>query len=289
MEESQGWHIECSAMCKHYLGDQFDIHGGASDLVFPHHENELAQTETATGKHPMARFWVHAGLLQVGGEKMSKSLGNFMPLTDTLRRHSPAAVRYLFLQTGYRKPSNFTPSALEAAAKGLRGLYADLAALRAAAGSRSTSVHCAVEATQFDAFLDDDLNTAGALGWLQTKVREERAALASDAGSAHATVALVERCLDVLGLPHMAEAAGLADDSQQVALSSEHRAALRRIAGDGEMDDAALIDRVVALRNQARASRDFATSDRLRDALARAGVALRDTKTGSEWSFDGSR
>src|SRR5450631_2530759 len=121
-----GWHIECSAMSRRYLGDTIDIHGGATDLIFPHHENEIAQTESFTGKHPMAEIWMHAGLLNVDGQKMSKSLGNFVPLVELLERQSWAAIRYFFLQTGYRKPTNFTDEAVEAATKGLRGLYADL-------------------------------------------------------------------------------------------------------------------------------------------------------------------
>ena len=281
-----GWHIECSAMCKHYLGEQFDIHGGASDLVFPHHENEVAQTETATGKHPMAFYWVHAGLLNVENQKMSKSVGNFKPLTEMLEEHNPAAVRYLFLQTGYRKPSNFTPAALEAATKGLRGLYDALDALRDAAADHPTTVHCAIEAGEFDAFLDNDLDTAGAIGWLQTKVRESRSAVAADPAS---TVALAERCLNVLGLPPSAQAAGFIADARAVELRPEHRVALRALAGNGEKEDGALVDHIVALRDQARARRDFATSDFLREALQNAGIVLRDTKSGTKWSLDGGR
>jgi cysteinyl-tRNA synthetase len=273
-------------MCKRLLGDQFDIHGGATDLVFPHHENEVAQTETATGKHPMANVWVHAGLLNVDGQKMSKSLGNFKPLTQMLERHNPVAVRYLFLQTGYRKPSNFTEEALEAAAKGLRGLYSGLDVLRSAVGAAATKAPGAAQAPEFDAFLDDDLDTAGALGWLQTKVREARAASARGVDVA-LSLALVERCLDILGLPPSAQAAGLHVQEREVSLTPQQRASLQTLVGNGEMEDAALIARVVALRDQARAGKDFATSDRLRDALQDAGVALRDTKTGTQWSLDG--
>ncbi|MDQ6767026.1 MAG: hypothetical protein M3Z41_04370, partial [Candidatus Eremiobacteraeota bacterium] len=159
-----------------------------------------------------------------------------------------------------------------------------------------TTVHCAVEAGEFDAYLDDDLNTAGALGWLQKKVRDARAALGQDAGSAHALVALVERSLDVLGLPASAQAAGFAGESRVVTLSAEHRAALRALAEDGRtdatvqtLDDAALVDWIVRRRDEARAGKDFATSDRMRDALQSAGVALRDTKAGTQWSLDGGR
>jgi len=296
-----GWHIECSAMCKHYLGEQFDIHGGATDLVFPHHENEIAQTETATGKHPMAFYWVHAGLLNVDNQKMSKSLGNFKPLTEILEQYNPAAVRYLFLQTGYRKPSNFTLTALEAATKGLRGLYDALDALRDAAGDKPVTVHCAIEASEFDAFLDNDLDTAGAIGWLQTKVREARSSLARAdaavelvstidlASTIVPTIALVERCLDVLGLPPSAQRAGFIADGRALELRPEHRLALRILAGNGEKEDAALVDHIVALRDQARARKDFATSDVMRDALQNAGIVLRDTKNGTQWSLDGGR
>ena len=276
-------------MCRHYLGEQFDVHGGAMDLVFPHHENEVAQSETATQKEPMAFFWVHAGLLLVDNQKMSKSLGNFIPLTDFLAQHPPAAIRYLFFQTGYRKPSNFTPAALEAAAKGLRGLYEDLNALRA----RQTAMEGSDEASQpgaaageFDAFMDDDLNTSGALGWLQKYVREQRDRK-QDEGSVRQAVAVLERCLGVLGLPLTAQAAGFATAARQLSLSPQHRSALEALVSDGAGDDAALIERVVELRNQARNSKDFAASDRLRDALAQAGVSLRDLKSGTHWTLDG--
>jgi len=254
------------------------------DLVFPHHENEVAQTESATGKAPMACFWVHAGLLQVDNQKMSKSLGNFIPLKDFLASHPPAAIRYLFFQTGYRKPSNFTPAALDAAAKGLRGLYEDLAKLRSQAEPSEGSPP-AIVAPEFDAFMDDDLNTSGALGWLQRFVREQRDG-APDGTKARQAIAVVERCLGVLGLPASAEAAGFASAPAR-GLNDRQRGELVAIAGDGSGDDAALVDRVIALRNEARAKKDFAASDRLRDALAKAGVSVRDSKAGTEWSFDG--
>ena len=283
-----GWHIECSAMCKRYLGDRFDIHGGAMDLIFPHHENEVAQTETATGKRPMAKFWMHAGLLNVEGQKMSKSLGNFLPLIDILRRHPGAAVRYLFLQTGYRKPSNYTVAALEAASRGLRGLYEDLDALRRAASASRASFNTAeVQATDFDRFLEEDLNTAGAVGWLQTQVRVCRASV-TGAEEAARTVRMSERCLDLLGLPKSAQEAGWLV-ARRVELSAGDRERLRALAGDGELDGAELIDRIMTLRSEARAKKNFAASDRLRDALVAAGISVRDRDSGSEWSIDGGR
>jgi cysteinyl-tRNA synthetase len=195
----------------------------------------------------------------------------------------------LFLQTGYRKPSNYTDEALEAAGKGLRGLYAGLEALRAIAAGLPTAVHCAVEAAEFDAFLDNDLDTAGALGWLQTRVKEARTAGSTEPQAAHAVVSLAERCLDIFGLPPSAAAAGLERQTSTVTLTEDQRVALQVLAGDGGSGDAALIDRIIALRDRARAGKDFATSDRLRDALQNVGVALRDTKSGTQWSLDDGR
>jgi cysteinyl-tRNA synthetase len=279
-----GWHIECSAMSRRHLGDQIDIHGGATDLIFPHHENEIAQTESCTGLHPMAAIWMHAGLLNVDGQKMSKSLGNFMPLVDVLKRHSWAAIRYFFLQTGYRKPTNFTDAALEAATKGLRGLYADIEALRATAGDRPARSDRIAEAEEFDALLDDDLNTAGAVGWLQKRLKAERTASAQRDGSPQAAVALAERCLAVLGLPATVDEAGLTQAESSLRLTDAARLSLRIIAGDGHSDDRKLIDRVVAIRWAAREAKDFAASDRLRDVLLKSGIAVKDSKAGSEWT-----
>ena len=284
-----GWHIECSAMARRYLGDQFDIHGGATDLIFPHHENEIAQTESVTNARPMARFWMHAGLLLVDGQKMSKSLGNFEPLTSVLARHAPAAIRYLFLQTGYRKPTNYTESAINAASEGLRRLYDGLDWLRSSAGQTGLEPTPPVDSEEFDAFLDDDLNTAGALGWLQTRIKDERAAGAKDAGSVSRAVALAERCLETLGLPASAAAAGLAGPSKEVQLTEEARQTLASLVAGGSAGDAALVQSVVDLRTKARAAKDFRMSDQLRDVLASAGVIIKDSKSGTEWFVDGGR
>ena len=285
-----GWHIECSAMARRYLGDQFDIHGGATDLIFPHHENEVAQTESVTGKHPMARYWMHAGLMMVDGQKMSKSLGNFTPLTAMLEKYSPAAIRFLFLQTGYRKPTNFTEEAIGAATEGVRRLYENVDALRAATTSEersrfiSTGDGRSLDTEGFDAFLDDDLNTSGALGWLQTRIKDERSAALRGEGSPAAAVALIERCLDALGLP-----ATLGTRAERE-LSAQGRELLVGIAGDHStsMTDIEVITAVVALRDQARASKDFKKSDELRAKLMKAGVSIKDSKAGTEWSLDAS-
>jgi len=290
-----GWHIECSAMARRYLGDQIDIHGGAADLIFPHHENEVAQTESLTGKHPMARFWIHAGLLNVEGQKMSKSLGNFTPLTEMLDRHPAAVIRYLFLQTGYRKPTNYTEESIEAAGKGLRGLYADLDQLRKASNAPRGDKPTA-DLREFNAYLDDDLNTAGAVGWLQTylksalkSARDGAARGAGEAPSTEQAIATAEQALSIFGLPTDAAMAGLLQQRRELALSTLARLELRKLAGEHPPDDAALVDKIVALREKARAAKNWAMSDALRDALGRAGIALKDTPQGSEWSVDGGR
>jgi cysteinyl-tRNA synthetase len=201
-----------------------------------------------------------------------------------LKRHSCAAIRYFFLQTGYRKPTNFTDAALEAATKGLRGLYADIDALRASAGERPARLDRVAEAEEFDALLDDDLNTAGAVGWLQKRLKAERTASLQRDGSPQAAVALAERCLAVLGLPASADEAGLTLPESSLHLKDAARLSLRIIAGDGHADDRKLVERVVAIRWAAREAKDFAASDRLRDVLLKSGIAVKDSKSGSEWT-----
>ena len=290
-------------MSRRYLGDQMDIHGGAADLIFPHHENEVAQTETFTDKHPMANFWIHAGLLNVDGQKMSKSLGNFTPLTEMLERYPAAVIRYLFLQTGYRKPTNFTEDSIEAAGKGLRGLYADLEQLRKAARESPTATSEAVDLDQspelreFDEYLDNDLDTGGAVGWLRTflklAIKSARAGKAA-AGSGPSispkrAVAIAERCLSIFGLPPDAETAGLLQGRREFELSTLARLELRKLAGEHPADDAMLVDKIIVLLDRARAAKNWAMSDALRDALGRAGIAVKNTPRGSEWSVDGGR
>jgi cysteinyl-tRNA synthetase len=183
-----GWHIECSAMSRALLGEPFDIHGGGYDLVFPHHENEVAQSESLMAAPPMANFWVHGGLLQFDNRKMSKSLGNFEPLYELLDRHDPQAIRLLFLQTGYRKPMNFTEESIEGATTGLHRLLGAYDTLREAAPPEGRTAVGAKEAdrrprqgiadpssevaairpfsNRFYAALDDDMNTSGAVSVL---------------------------------------------------------------------------------------------------------------------------
>jgi cysteinyl-tRNA synthetase len=257
-----GWHIECSAMSMKYLGTHFDIHTGAVDNIFPHHENEIAQSEGATGEK-FVDLWVHAEHLIVDGEKMSKSKGNFFLLPDVLaRRDDPAAIRYLFLSVPYRQKLNFTWDALEAAAAAvqrLRNAEANLDdyARRREDGSAAAAHPLASRlAPEFDAALSDDLNTARALGVLFDWVRDVNLAIdagelsAGDARTALSELRGVDRVLGVL--PPAAE------------ISSE-------------------IEALIHERLEARRRKDFARSDAIRADLLSRGIVLEDTPHGTRW------
>ncbi len=251
-----GWHTECVAMSLAILGDGFDIHGGGDDLIFPHHENELAQAE-ASG-HRFARYWLHNGMVNVDGEKMSKSLGNFTTLAELLDHHEPRAVRLLMLQTHYRRTMEIGHDALVAAAEGLKRLDSMHRRLAAAGLDVAAAPLDADAVARFDAAMDDDFSTPTAVEVIFGLVRRANQALDVDdditAGSAgHTALQLA----DVLGL-----AAG---DST---------------ASAGEVDEIALS---IGLRNQARAARDFAEADRIRDEMAERGIILEDTADGTTW------
>ena len=288
-----GWHIECSAMSRALLGVPFDIHGGGYDLIFPHHENEIAQSEPLMEKPPMAQTWVHGGLLNFEGRKMSKSLGNFEPLTDLLKRHDPLAIRLLFLQTGYRKPMNFTEesiagakTALDRLRRGYAVLSGDLP-LPAATAAGGDGV--AAYESRFFALLDDDMNTAGALGVLFDLVsglakhpdpvqREAGAVMLHDALGLFGLGPLVDRPLE-------AEPAGALDPS----LTGRLRARLDGVLHfNGALSPEAAIQAVIDARGQARKDKDFALGDRLRDALAAEGIVLKDSKDGTTWTVAGT-
>ncbi|MCC6128480.1 MAG: cysteine--tRNA ligase [Acidobacteria bacterium] len=260
-----GWHLECSAMSMKYLGETLDIHTGAVDNIFPHHENEIAQSEGATGKE-FVRYWLHAEHLIVDGEKMAKSKGNFFTVPDLLSRgHSPRAIRYLFLSVPYRQKLNFTFESLAAAASAVARLESlDLRLGERARSTGASAIEDGVEAkissfqNEFREGLEDDLNTAAALGALFSFVREANADLESGQLSP-AGASAFQRALrgadSVLGVLPKAEA-GLLDSEIQ-----------------------AKID----LRQAARKRRDFAAADAIRDELAALGITLEDTPAGVRW------
>jgi cysteinyl-tRNA synthetase len=285
-----GWHIECSAMARALLdppGMGFDIHGGGADLIFPHHENEIAQSEPLMAQPPMANFWVHGGLLLFDNRKMAKSLGNFEPLIDLLQRHDPQAIRWLFLQTGYRKVMNFTEDSIAAAGLGLSKIktaYRSLLRSGATPSEPSQSRPSVVAGhgvnEKLEAVLDDDMNTAAALALLFEFVADLPDPDADPTRAAAALDAL-DYWLPILGIEPNAswfaeQAAELPADFMQRLQSA------LSMNFDGMMPPEA-VERVVALRAQARLEKNWGESDRLRDALARCGVELKDGKEGTTW------
>ncbi len=266
-----GWHIECSAMSQFYLGSTFDIHAGGLDNMFPHHECEIAQSQSANGA-PFVRYWMHNNMMRIGGDKMGESSGNAMSLKSLFEKYDPMALRFFILQSHYRSPLDFNDEAIDAAATGLEKLRRTTERLREAAG-RADGGDTMQEMAAFPfmmsffAAMDDDFNTPVALGALFEGVSEINKILA--AGSVDAALARAyESALrvafdDILGLDLFAREAGgdLA------------------IAGD-------LVNLLIDLRKEARARKDFATSDAIRDRLKALGVVLEDTKEGTRWTLE---
>ena len=267
-----GWHIECSAMAMKYLGETMDIHSGGVDLTFPHHENEIAESEAATGK-PFAHYWLHAEHLLVDQEKMSKSMGNFATLRELFAHgHKPSSVRFLLASVPYRRQLNFTPESLQGAASSVERLRTFAARIRSGKFPEGMSPEMANRAAKaqedFDRGLADDLNTAQALAAIFDLVRDVNTAMDRGEfrqGDAAPVLAALESFEAIFAVLHdddgeKLRALGLAPDSPPLS--------------DAE------IEALVAERQAARKRRDFAASDRLRDQLAERGVILEDSRDG---------
>jgi cysteinyl-tRNA synthetase len=259
-----GWHIECSVMAIKYLGATLDIHAGGIDLVFPHHENEIAQSESLTHA-PFARFWLHSEFLLVEGQKMSKSLGNFYTLRDILQRgHAPEAVRYLLASVPYRKQLNFTFDGLKSAATAierLRNFKLRLETEKLPEGvSQEAEARTRKASEEFTASLDDDLNTAEALAAVFEYIRDVNSMM--DSGGF--------RSANVAGAMELLQRFDQVFD------------VLRSTAADGGLPDEE-IERLIAERAGAKKARNFARSDEIRDQLFKGGVILEDTKGGARW------
>ncbi len=261
-----GWHTECSAMAKKYLGDSIDIHAGGEDLIFPHHENEIAQSEAANDVE-FARYWMHNGFLNIDNKKMSKSLGNFFTVRDILAQYDPQVVRFFMLNAHYRSPLNFSRELMEAAKASwqrivtARGALED--AMKSSEDADMTKDEKALYAqtddfvSEFERSMEDDFNTADAMAAIFELVKCVNIAL-KDAHTKDFVEALKERMdilLDVMGLNALIEQGDLSDE----------------------------IEAMIEKRQQARKARDFATADAIRDELLAKGIVLEDTREGVKW------
>jgi cysteinyl-tRNA synthetase len=259
-----GWHIECSAMIRALLGDQIDLHMGGEDLIFPHHQNEIAQSEGATGKRPFVRTWLHRRFLLVDGAKMSKSKGNFYTVADLTQKFgtsAPRGFRYLVATSHYRKPIDFTLPSLEGALQTLRNLDDTWVRLgERAAGAKAPSAFAKQATDEFRAAMDNDLETSGAMAAVQGSVHAANKALASGKLSPEDAVSV----RDLLGLADRVLGLGLGASRGREPSPEQKR----------------LID----LRAQARADKQWAEADRLRLALKAAGIEVKDGKDGQTWS-----
>jgi cysteinyl-tRNA synthetase len=261
-EGRPGWHTECVVMGQKYLGETFDIHGGGADLIFPHHENELAQALALTGK-PLARYWMHNGFLNVDGDKMSKSLNNFFTARDILARHSAEAIRFFFLSKHYRSPIDFNREIIEESERAVKNFYAALRDIdyknisSALDGSFESYEQAFVEA------MDDDLNTAKALAVLFDLVRHCK----------NGQLPRPQREQAALMLVRLGEVLGFFSD-----LSEKLNTALPDLSRQ-------LVELLLTYRREARENKDWKLSDRIRDDLASLGVELRDTPSGCDWKI----
>lgn len=250
-EGRPGWHIECSAMAMKELGEQFDIHGGGLDLQFPHHENEIAQSEGATG-HPFANYWLHVGMLQMNNEKMAKSTGNFFTIADVLKNHHPEAVRYFLLSSHYRSPLNYSEENLTNAHKSLTRLYQSLKGVE-----RAESLVDKEWINRFNVAMNDDFNTPEALAVMFELSRELNKTKSLKLA---ATLLHLAEILGLLGeIPEQFLQSGLQDNQKET------------------------IDRLIAERNEARQNRDFAKADEIRGTLTHMGIEIEDGPDGTTW------
>ena len=270
-----GWHLECSAMSEKYLGETFDIHGGGMDLMFPHHECELAQNTASRGKGGV-NYWMHNNMITINGQKMGKSLGNFITLDQLFtgdhklleQAYSPMTIRFFILQAHYRSPLDFSNEALRAAEKGLKRILAaakDLKGLAFAADAPENPELKQIEERCYDALLDD-LNTPNVLSCLFDAVRIINSAKDKTLKLGQADKAVLDNLFDGI----LMDVLGIKDDSSD--------------EGNGKIIES-LVEMVLEARKTAKANKDWATSDKIRDNLKEIGIVIKDTKDGCEWTI----
>ncbi|MFQ6040795.1 MAG: cysteine--tRNA ligase [Candidatus Poribacteria bacterium] len=279
-----GWHIECSAMAMKYLGETIDIHAGGADLIFPHHENEIAQSEMATGK-PFANYWFHWAFLQVGGRRMGKSEQNFLFVRDALKKYSPESIRHFLLSAHYRHPLDYTEENIVQASNASKRLHNCINTLKRLSTSEKIESEklseeekqlyeaVGVMRQQFETAMDDDFNTAGAIGAIFELVGQANAFISENEGKfseqskalmGYVHENLVELC-DVLGI-YSADSGLEQQDTELV---------------NG------LLNLLLEIRQEARAKKDWDTADKIRDKLRELNIILKDTREGAVWEFGG--
>lgn len=292
-----GWHIECSAMSLKYLGTNFDIHGGGFDLIFPHHENEIAQSEATTGE-PFVRYWVHNGFITVNEEKMSKSLGNFFLVRDILAKFPPETVRFFLLSTHYRSPLDFDDDKLAAAGRGLERIKTSIRLLSEALAkpvrenAKTVIAGSVINKDQefeirldelkdlFEAAMDDDFNTALATGIYFDLAREVNTAVQRLGETVSgADRAVLQKAMDLFKIFNEALGIFKVDDRGGILLE--------RVAWDGSDLVEGLVRLIIEVRQESRKKKDWGTADRIRDGLKELGIVLEDTPQGVRWKKQG--
>jgi len=260
-----GWHIECSAMSTCLLGSTFDIHGGGPDLPFPHHENEIAQSEAATGKH-FVNYWMHAGAVRVDNEKMSKSLNNFFTIRDVLEKYHPEVVRYFLLSSHYRSPINYSEANLIEARQGLERFYFALQNFADVPPTSQSELEGSAYYQRFVAAMDDDFNTREAFSAMYDLVRELNTVAGDDQVKAQVLAGELKALGGILGV-----------------LQETPDVFLKGSAADGEGLSDADIDALIAEREAAKLNKDYARADEVREELKEQGIVLEDSREGTRW------
>jgi cysteinyl-tRNA synthetase len=278
-----GWHIECSAMSADYLGESFDIHGGGKDLIFPHHENEIAQAEAAYDQ-TFVKYWLHNGFVNIEHEKMSKSLNNFLMIKDIVKAYHPEVVRLFLLSSHYRSPVDFTDQAVKEAGSALDKIYTLLERVESVLGElpapEEEGMSGDVTDTGFwQAFceaMDDDFNTAQGLGVLFDAVRALNRRLDDDS-AASARDEIMAQCREIVTIGNVL---GILAESPAVYFEKQRQTALEAAAVDTET-----IEKMVREREAARKAKDFQTADRIRDELLEMHIQLEDRPDGTIWRY----